>query len=317
MPNVANLTRPGQIVNGADAREIFMEQYAGEVLRAFMDETKVMDRHKVRHITEGKSANFPATWKATAYEHTPGEHLTPQKIMHGERKIFIDKRIVAPIFTDSLDELISHYENRAEYGEQSGRVLAEKMDANVMRSIVAAARVTAGGETIQGYSPVGTVLSDLDLATSVSVLASKIFEAQIAFDGNKVPEGGRAIYVKPLQYWGLIQDPSATAALDRDYGGSGVYATGVLKQIGGLDIVKITNMPTDDGSGETETKYQVDLSSTVAFASTPDAVGTVKLLDLHTDSWEDKDRRGHMIVSEYACGHGILRPECAVEFLDT
>ena len=43
------------------------------------------------------------------------------------------------------------------------------------------------------------------------------------------------------------------------------------------------------------------------------AVGTVKLLDLSMQSAYDVRRQGTLIVSRYAVGHGVLRPDAAVE----
>lgn len=43
------------------------------------------------------------------------------------------------------------------------------------------------------------------------------------------------------------------------------------------------------------------------------AVGTVKLMDLSTRMDYDPRRLGHQIVSKFAVGHGVLRPEAAVE----
>ena len=45
------------------------------------------------------------------------------------------------------------------------------------------------------------------------------------------------------------------------------------------------------------------------------AVGTVKLLDLATESEYQIERQGTLFVAKYAMGHGILRPECAIELL--
>lgn len=45
----------------------------------------------------------------------------------------------------------------------------------------------------------------------------------------------------------------------------------------------------------------------------PSAVGTVKLLDLAVEGEYQINRQGTLIVAKYAMGHGILRPECAIE----
>jgi hypothetical protein len=43
------------------------------------------------------------------------------------------------------------------------------------------------------------------------------------------------------------------------------------------------------------------------------AVGTVKLMDLSAEAAYDIRRQGHLMVAKYAVGHGVLRPESAVE----
>ena len=43
------------------------------------------------------------------------------------------------------------------------------------------------------------------------------------------------------------------------------------------------------------------------------AVGTVKLLDLATESEYQIERQATLFAAKYAMGHGVLRPECAVE----
>jgi hypothetical protein len=43
----------------------------------------------------------------------------------------------------------------------------------------------------------------------------------------------------------------------------------------------------------------------------------VKLLDLSMRMSYDERRLGTLIVSKYAVGHGVLRPECAVELATT
>ena len=46
-------------------------------------------------------------------------------------------------------------------------------------------------------------------------------------------------------------------------------------------------------------------------------MGTVKLLDLAAEMEYDMRRQGTLIVSKYALGHGILRPEASVELISS
>jgi hypothetical protein len=43
------------------------------------------------------------------------------------------------------------------------------------------------------------------------------------------------------------------------------------------------------------------------------AVGTVKLMDLSMEGEYKIEYQGTLLVAKYAVGHGILRPESAVE----
>jgi hypothetical protein len=45
----------------------------------------------------------------------------------------------------------------------------------------------------------------------------------------------------------------------------------------------------------------------------PSAVGTVKLMDLGMEGEYQINKQGTLMVAKYAVGHGILRPEAAIE----
>jgi hypothetical protein len=82
--------------------------------------------------------------------------------------------------------------------------------------------------------------------------------------------------------------------------------------VAGIEVVKTNNLPsTNVTTGPAA--YQGNFSTTVGLVMNKEAVGTVKLLDLATESDYDIRRQGTLIVSKYAVGHGILRADCAVE----
>ena len=79
-----------------------------------------------------------------------------------------------------------------------------------------------------------------------------------------------------------------------------------------MGIVKTNNLPiTNITSGLS--KYNGNFSTTVGLVMHESAVGTVKLMDLSTEMEWDIRRQGWLIVAKYALGHGLLRPEAAVE----
>jgi hypothetical protein len=105
--------------------------------------------------------------------------------------------------------------------------------------------------------------------------------------------------------------------MNKDWGGAGVYADGKVLRVAGIELIKTNNIPstviatgTDAGPAG---KYAGDFTNTIALVGHKEAVGTVKLMDLNMESAWIVDKRSELMVAEYALGHGVLRPECAVE----
>lgn len=296
--------------NGSGATDaLFLKVFGGEVLAAFEEANVVMDKHTVRTISSGKSAQFPATWKVSAGYHTPGAEIVGQASNVNERVITIDDLLYASAFIANIDEAKSHYDVRSTYSKECGRALANNWDKNVLQVGVLAARAAA---TVTGANG-GTTLTSAatDYKTSATALAAGIYSGVQAMDEKDIPEGEEKFcYVRPAQYYLLAQ---STTLLSRDWApGNGNYKDGKILSIGGANIVKTNHLPVANiTSGPTA--YQGDFSKTAFLLMTKQAVGTVKLLDLAQEMAYDIRRQGTLIVAKYAVGHGILRPECSVE----
>jgi len=302
----------GAVANFAQKNALFLKVFAGEVLTAF-DETNVMkDLHVSRTISSGKSAQFPVTGKANAAYHTVGTPLLgTQNIKHNEIVVNIDDVLIADTFIANIDEAKTHYDVRAEYSRLLGMALAKQFDVRCLQLGVLAARGTA---TVTGGNG-GTAITDSDAATNGASLAASIFEAAQAMDEKDVPENDRVAIVKPAQYYKLVQ---TTDVINRDFGGAGVYADGTVLRVAGIQIVKSNNVPSTNVSavtGENNT-YHGNFSTTVALVMQKSAIGTVKLMDLAVERTSGDFEimyQGTLMAAKYAMGHGILRPECAVE----
>lgn len=297
--------RIGQ-VNGAGATDaLFLKVWSGEVLVAFEEANVTMNRHMVRQIQNGKSAAFPATWKVTASYHTPGTTIVGQASNVNERVISIDDLLISPVFIPLIDEAKNHFDYRSVYSTETGNALAKQMDTNVLQTMVLAARASA---TITGANG-GTQLTNAAFATSGSALASGLFSAAQTLDEKDVPGMERAAFFKPAQYYLLVQNLNA---INKDWGGQGSYSDGKIVKIADVEIVKANHLPsTNVNTGPSA--YQGDFTNTRGVVSHKSAVGTVKLLDLATEMEYQIREQGTLIVSKYAVGHGILRPESAVE----
>jgi P22 coat protein - gene protein 5. len=296
---------------------LFLKVFSGEVLSAFDEKNVTVDKHNVRTIKHGKSAQFPATWKVSAAYHTPGTEIVGQTSPLNERTINIDDLLVASVFIANIDEAKAHYETRGEYAKQTGNSLANSWDKTVLQVMVLAARASA---TVTGGFG-GTALTSTTTLyrTSATDLAAGIYAAVQAMDEKDIPEGDeKSVFVRPAQYYLLAQ---STALINRDWMGAGSYSDGKILRIAGAGIVKTNHLPITDLSGGSTTgqnnTYLADFSKTAAVVSTRDAVGTVKLLDLSTEMGYDMRRQGTLMLAKYAIGSGILRPECSVELKTT
>lgn len=302
------VSRSGQVNGAGDDRALFLKVFGGEVMTAFRQKTAFSERHMVRQISSGKSAQFPATGRINTQNHTVGTQITGQKINHAERVITIDDKLIADVFIADVDEAMNHYDVRSEYSYQMGEALAQHYDKNVSRVGILAARDSAtvtgldGGSTVEGAT----------MATDSDVLAAAIFTAAQTFDEKDVPESDRWCFVKPAQFYSLAQN---TKLINKDWNGAGSLSQGVIETLAGIPIVKTNNLATADDSANSDinSKYQVDASTTVALCMQRGAVGTVKLMDLALESEYLIDYQGTLMVGKYLVGHGILRPECAVE----
>lgn len=302
----------GKANNTGDDNALFLKVFSGEVLAAFARRNQMLDMTMVRSISQGKSAQFPAIGKTTASYHTPGNEITGTVINKNERVITIDDLLISDSFISQIDEAKNHYDVRSIYSTEMGNALAREVDQHLLQLTILAAQATT---TVTGESG-GTVITDADADTNAASLITSIFDAAQALDEKDVPEDDRFCVVAPATYYNLVENDKI---LNRDFGGAnGVYADGKVLKVAGVNIVKSNtavdafadNSTAISGANNT---YTGNFATTVATVFHKSAVGTVKLMDLAMESEYDIRRQGTLMVAKMALGHGILRPEAAVE----
>ena len=295
----------GAINSAGDRNALFLKVFGGEVMTAFEESNVFLDKTMVRSISSGKSAQFPATWKVVAGYHTPGTQILGQNTNVNERIINIDDLLVSSVFLANIDEAKSHYDVRSVYSQEVGRALARTLDRNLAQLLCLAARASA---TVQGGFG-GSVLVNASYGSDGAVLASGVFAAAQAFDEKDVPMDDRYCAIRPAQFYLLAQ---TTNVLNKDWGGAGAYADGTVLKVGGVSIIKSNNLPqyvVADGM----TQYRGDFTNSRGVVFHKSSVGTVKLMDVATESQYQIERQGTLVVAKYALGSDILRPEAAVE----
>ena len=329
-------SRLGQVNATGDVDSLFLKVFSGEILTTFEEQNVMKDLHMVRTISSGKTAQFPVTGIAEANYHVVGEDIVDgsngylSTIKHAERTINIDDVLIASTFIANIDELKNHYDVRSIYAKELGKALAKRFDLATMKTLFAAA---GGTSPIGGNS--GTEVSGATTTTAAG-LVDALYAVARSLDEKDAPDEGRFAILTPSQYYTLLT--SDNVAINRDNGGVGNVAEGSIARVAGINLFKSNHLDSVIGLGDASADATGDGSANNAvfggngyngdfsalsgtgsakgfLAGTKEAIGTVKLLDLATESEYQIQRQGTLFVAKYAMGHGVLRPECAVKVL--
>jgi hypothetical protein len=316
---MANATpsRVGQALGAGDARALFLKVFSGEVLTTFNTKVLMKDKTRVRNLTSGKSAQFPAIGKTSATYHVPGTEITGKTILQDEKVITIDDLLISDSFIARIDEAMSQFEVRSEYSKQMGDALAQTYDRNLFSLAVKAARDTVAGGLGKGAVGQGDATSvKIGLTPTVQAIIDAAFAQAARFDKLNLPEENRYLFVDPDTYYSLV---NSDKLLNMWYnpGNNGSYSDGKVKTVAGFAITKTNNLRVDHTAStaypDYNSKYAIDAHDTVGLFYQPTALGTVKLLDLASEMEYDIRRQGTLMVSKMAVGHGVLRPEGIAE----
>jgi hypothetical protein len=321
---MANATpsRIGQALGTGDTRNLFLKVFSGEVLTTFNSATIMKDKTRVRNLTSGKSAQFPAIGKTSAAYHTPGAEINGNVIQQDEKVITIDDLLIANTFIARIDEAMSQFDVRSEYSIQMGQALGQTYDRNLLSLAVKAARDTGAGGLGVGAVGQGNAQSvGIGTTYTVDALVAAAYAAAQAFDEKNIPADQRYLIVPPAVYYKLVNSDKLLN-LFYNPGNNGSYSDGKVQTVAGFTIVKSNNLAVDHTAAtatfpDYSSKYAVNASTTVGLFMHPAAMGTVKLLDLASEMEYDIRRQGTLMVSKMAVGHGILRPECLYEIKAT
>ena len=305
----ATVLRSGQDNLAGDAKANFLKVYGGEVLTNFEEYNVMKDLQQMKTIQSGKSAQFPATWQVSSSYHSVGAEIVGQTSPASERVISIDDPLIADVFLADIEEAMNHWDSRSVYTSETGQALARKFDTNSMQVAILAAQASA---TVTGGNG-GAQLTNAGYATTGSTIAAGIFSAAEQLDNKYVPEMNRHAILRPAQYYLVAQ---TTDVINRDWGGNGVYAEGSVLKVAGINIVKSPHLPSANVT-DGPAAYQGTFVNTQGLVFHTTTMGTVKLMDLSVRADYDPRRLGTLIVSKYALGHGILRPESSVEMISS
>lgn len=305
----ATPSRLGQANLAGAADALFLKVFSGEVLSSFNAKTVMADKTRTRNISSGKSAQFPAIGRISASYHTPGAEIVGKNVEHGEKVVTIDDLLISDSFIANIDEAKNHYEVRSEYSMQMGAALAQTFDRNLLSLAVKTARAAEAGAVADQNAAASVNLGSV--SPTIQTIVDAIYAQAAVMDELYLPAEDRFVIVSPTTYWGFVQNDKL---LDRDYGQNGSYSDGTVMKVAGMSIVKSANVSIDhtastDYPDTAGAKYAVDASDTSALIFQRGALGTVKLLELASESAYDIRRQGTLMVSKMAVGHGAINPQ--------
>lgn len=229
-----------------------------------------------------------------------------------EQVIYVDDLLISDVVIDDLDALKLHFEVRQEYANKCGNAMALAFDNRCARLAVLASR----SPSMNADQPGGSRITSSLASTDANTLADMVYKAAEVFDTKDVSEDDRHCIVSPAQYYMLL---GVTDLIHRDIGGVGSYQRAKLGYIANMELHKTNRIPNENVTaslrGE-KNDYTGDFTDTVAICMNKEAMGSVQLRGLRVQrSGSDFNiiYQASMLVAGYAIGHGILRPECAIE----
>lgn len=334
---MANMTGGQQIgkdqgkgMSAGDKLALFLKVFGGEVLTAFTRTSVTMNKHLVRSIQSGKSAQFPVLGRTKAAYLQPGENLDDKRkdMKHTEKTINIDGLLTADVLIYDIEDAMNHYDVRSEYTAQLGESLALAADGAVLAEMAKLCNLpAASNENIAGLGTasvleVGTA-ADLqgDQVKLGQAIIAQLTLARARLTKNYVPSADRTFYTTPDNYSAILAALMPNAA---NYQALIDPSTGSIRNVMGFEVIEVPHL-TAGGAGNdredatSEQKHafpaiatgndKVALDTVVGLFCHRSAVGTVKLKDMALERARRANYQADQIIAKYAMGHGGLRPE--------
>lgn len=333
MATLNNGTKQGQDQgkgqSASDKLALFLKVFGGEVLTAFKRRSVTMDKHMVRTIQSGKSAQFPVMGRTAGFYLLPGEDIDDKQgeIKHTEKVITIDGLLVAAVMIFDIEDAMNHYDVSSEYSAQLGEALAISADGAVLAEMAKLCNLpAASNENIEGLGeasvlPIGKAADLTDPEARGKAILKGLTLARAKLTKNYVPAADRFFYTSPEDYSAILAALMPNAA---NYAALIDPETGNIRNVMGFVVIEVPHL-TVGGSGDdltgTNQKHGFPATATgdvrvakdnlVGLFNHRSAVGTVKLKDMALERARRANYQGDQIIGKYAMGHGGLRPEAA------
>lgn len=301
-------------------RALSLKVFSGEMFTAYNNATIFKGLVRSYALRGAKHKQFLFSGTLGAEYHTPGTPLLGMDpLKYNEKTIVMDNLLVTHQFVYDLDEILSHYSQRAEIAKQMGEALAQHYDVRIARVLDKASRES---HPVTGQPGGFEVAIGSGNAYNAQALVDGFFEAAAVLDERNAPQDGRSAVLNPRQYYSLISSVD-TNILNREYGndqgnmnsGKGLYS------IAGIKILKSNNLPflaayNTDVTGENN-DYSDANATNCGLVFHREAAGVVEAIAPSTETTGESfhaQYQGDLIVSKLAMGVASLNVKLAGSF---
>jgi len=244
-----DLSRPGHRL-GLDTGEVnplHVEEYGGEVESRFVKASFMRQYVKIKPVRGTDTVTNDRIGSTSLQAVVPGTRPSSSQPEFDNISVKVDTIVLARSNTALLDDFQSHYDVRAELGQDHGKEIGKFFDEAFIIQAVKAALIVIGtgaGETPapEGFQSGTTVTlaaanDELDpdkLQRALEDVAQGMEEKEVDLDGG-------VCLMRPAQYYALLRNDKLVSA---EYSlGNGNYAMGKVLRSNDLPIVKTMRLP--------------------------------------------------------------------------
>ena len=335
--------------------DLYLDVFGGQVLTRYAEYLGITAMVRKTQIMSGNTAVFPRLGGIGAERHAVGTKLLGLDAEATELSMTLDDRpLISSFRIDDVDAMLSHFETRSHWANETGQALAEAQDQYSLRLLINGSRETPttlyGGSASNfpggGLDGAGTAL-DISLWAAgarptddqVGTFLDGLDQIVERWDQVRVPFMDRSVITEVPAWHGIRQfgSPRSAADLANRHGplfmaNDGTFGAQVNPgqfqsqspdfqqslQFNGMNIWR-TNIPVFgvDLSADDEAKYQGDFSTTRAMAWQADGIAVVQKMAISSEMDRDISRQDSLFLSKMLSGGGTLRAEANIEITDS
>ena len=243
------LTRSGHRLGNdtGTVNPLHVEEYGGEVESRFVKTSFMRKYVKIKPIRGTDTVTNDRIGKTSLQKVSPGVRPNAGTAEFDNISVKVDTIVLARNNVALLDDFQSHYDVRAELGQDHGKEIGIFFDEAFIIQAIKSALVTVGTSAGDKPAPEGFLGGNrVELAAAGDELDPDKLQRGLedvcqAIEEKDVDLDGGVILVRPAQYYALKRNDKLISA---EYSiGNGNFAMGTVMESNGLPVVKTNRIP--------------------------------------------------------------------------